>query len=325
MAMAEQTLDTLANLNISAYRVLFILLMLVRYRSLNATELNRFLAENPGIGRAYNSETLTKYINTLREVGCDIPRSTSRNDYSYDLKQTPFPLRLDSTEREIAQKLLALLASQQDEALFSDYQNFLKQVAWYSDAPGLADDNAVAMLPLPELSQRSRQLRLYRSYCQAAFTLDITYQADGQEHRILLEPHAVIAREQRLLLLGLDCHSQQQKGLDVDHILAVNQLPSKNRRPSAYTNVTFALYGRLSKGYRLYPDEKVVYQSEAEIHIKARVRETSELMARLLKYGAQCQVLQPESMRVSIRNHITGLLAGLSDSAEGERALNPSV
>lgn len=316
MAMVEQALDPLENVNISAYRVLFLLLMLVRFRSLNAAELNRHLSENPGVGRAYNSETLTKYINTLREVGCEIPRSTSRNDYSYDLKKTPFPLRIDAVERHVAQKLLALLASQPDEALFSDFQGFLKQLSWYSDSACLADDNAVALLPLPALSRRAQQMREYRSYCQAAFTLDITYHADGQELRMQMEPHAVVTREQRLLLLGLDCQSQQSKSLDVDQITEVRQLPSKNRRPSSYTNITFALYGRLSKGYRLYPDEKMVYQSDKEIHIKARVRETSGLMARLLKYGAQCQILQPESMRDTIRSHISGLLHNLENPTE---------
>lgn len=317
MAMAELALEPPVNMNVSAYRVLFILLMLVRYRSLNMMELNRHLSENPLIGRAYNSETLTKYINTLREVDCDIPRSTSRNDYSYELRRTPFPLQLEAGELQVAQKLFALLASQPDEGLFKGYQDFVEQLSWSSESAWLVDQELMAKVPLPELSHRWAQFRTYRAYCQAAFTLEITYDSEGKQTHLLLEPHEVVEREQRILLVGMDCHSQQQKSLDVESIRAVRQLPSKNRRPSSYTNVTFALYGRLAKSYRLYPDEKIVYRSETEIHVKARVLETSGLMGRLLKYGNQCQVLYPECLRDSMRQHISALLNVLLNDDEG--------
>ena len=313
--MASLPCDAPININVSAYRVLFILLMLVRYRCLNMMELNRLLYENPLIGRVYNCETLTKYINTLREVGCEIPRSSSRNDYSYELNKTPFPLALEPAEMAVAEKLLKQLEKQPNEELYKDYRDFLDQLSWAVKAPqqpAVEASEPVGVFPALEL--RREQIRTYRRYCLDAFMLEIQYQQAGGLKTIYLEPHEVIERENRLLLLGYDQQTQQQVTLDSGRIGKLKQLPSKNRRLVARTVVLFALYGRLAASYRLYPGEKVVYRSAQELHVKTLVSETSGLMGRLLKYGDACQVLSPESLRETLRNHIDQLLATLQEA-----------
>jgi predicted DNA-binding transcriptional regulator YafY len=310
--MASVLCDAPMNINISAYRVLFILLMLVRYRGLNTMELNRLLYENPVIGRVYNCETLTKYINTLREVGCQIPRSSSRNDYHYELVKTPFPLSLEPEEMAVAEKLLQHLAVQPNEGLYQDYRDFLDQLSWAVKAPRPESSEAQELPPLfPALEKRREQMNRYRRYCLDAFLLEIQLSDNGLNKLVYLEPHEVIERENRLLLLGYDPQTQQQLSLDVEQILKLRQMPSKNRRLVARTSVVFALYGRLAISYRLYPGEKIIYRSDQEIHVKTQVSETAGLMSRLLKYGEGCQVLSPDNFREAIRRHIDQLLATL--------------
>jgi predicted DNA-binding transcriptional regulator YafY len=310
--MASLPCDAPLNINISAYRVLFILLMLVRYRSLNAMELNRLLYENPVIARVYNSETLTKYINTLREVGCQIPRSSSRNDYSYELRKTPFPLSLKPEELRVAEKLLKLLAQQSDECLYQDYRDFLEQLSWVVDSDGLELSHDAEGNPVfPALQQRREQMNTYRRYCQEAFLLEIRMNQSGLERILYLEPQEVTERDNRIFLVGYDQQTHQQIRLDVDHIGSLRQTPSKNRRLVARTSVVFALYGRLAASYRLYPGEKITYRSPDELHVKTQVSDMKGLMSRLMKYGDSCQVLSPDSVRDMMRRHIEQLLETL--------------
>lgn len=318
MVAASLPLEQFQNINISAYRVLFILLVLVRYRSLNLVELNRLLYENPVIGRGYNSDTLTKYINTLREVGCRIPRSTNRNDYSYELLKSPFPLSLDSAEIRVARKLLDLLSSQPDETLYQDYRQFLESLAWSSGNRDMAfdmDEPPVDDFPFQELDVWRQRFNEYRAYCQDAFSLELSYRkANDELTHCLFEPYEVIERGSQLLLLGLDRTTQEQSTLDIQSIVSVRQLPAKNRRPPVQITVMFVLYGRLANSYRLYPDEKVIYRSDKEVQIKTRVTEPSGLILRLMKYGASCQVLSPDSVREAIRLRIASKLEVLLDN-----------
>src|SRR5690606_23349417 len=149
--------------------------------------------------RAYNGETLTKYINTLREVGCDIPRSNGRNDYSYELRKAPFPLALAAEEWELLTRLMDILSQDSQgrsarKGLCQEYHQFLTQLQWM-----LKDDLGVTdTLPIPEQEgpqdsqtcrhQSSRQL--YRRFCQEAFALGIRYQDAHQPlQQITVEPH----------------------------------------------------------------------------------------------------------------------------------------
>ncbi|WP_303673014.1 helix-turn-helix transcriptional regulator [Vampirovibrio chlorellavorus] len=315
--MASAPSEVFQNINISAYRVLFILLMLVRYRSLNMVELNRLLYENPMIGRGYNSETLTKYINTLREVGCRIPRSTNRNDYSYELLRNPFPLALEPKELSVARRLLDVLASQPDEVLYQDYRRLMENLSWAvgcNTSLGMEEETGlIPAAPMRDLGLWRQRYNEFRRYCQEAFALELAY-ADPERgvQALSVEPYEVLERETGLFLLGLDRGSQEQRLLDLDRIASVRQSPSKNRRSPVLVTVVFALYGRLAKSYRLYPDERLVYSSNTEIHVKTRLAETSGLMLRLLKYGASCQILSPDGLRDVMRQHIEGLLSAMS-------------
>jgi predicted DNA-binding transcriptional regulator YafY len=313
MAAVELQPIEAQNINISAYRVLAILLVLVQYRSLNMIELNRFLYENPMIRRIYNTETLTKYINTLREVGCDIPRCSSRTDYCYELRKHPFALKLEPDEIQIADKLLSLLSNASDEILYRDYRDFLEWLSWAIETdPAASPSTEKITLLFPELEVKRKLITEYRQYCHDAFTLQLRYQTDDQSQKdLLVEPHELLERGNRLLLLGFDPQSQEQVMLDVEKIEQIRQLPSKNKRTAHQTTVVFALFDRLAKSYRLYPDEKIIYQNSKELHIKTKVKNLDELTNRLLKYGVSCEVISPLSLRSNMQARISRLLTHL--------------
>lgn len=167
----------------------------------------------------------------------------------------------------------------------------------------------------PELETKRKLLATYRQYCRDAFTLQLHHQTDKQHPKeMLLEPHEVLERGSRLLLLGLDPQSQEQMMIDIEKIEQVRQLPSKNKRTAPQTTVIFALFDRLAKSYRLYPDEKIIYQNSKELHIKTKVNSPEELINRLLRYGASCEVISPQTLRNSMQARITRLLQHLESS-----------
>ncbi len=352
------------NINISAYRVLYILLMLVRYRGLNLLELNRHLNDNEIIGRAYNAETLSKYINTLREVGCDIPKATNRNDFTYDLMKNPFPMTLDDEETAVAGRLLSLLQEQPDDRLLQGYQDVLDALSWsvapqsvksdprfvtdegetlspLETAPNLplsalpssldAVENLTPSLPLSlvdslelleaikpssaqgtsfaaNLVERRQTLRLYQRFCQEAYMLNFEYRDVNSYRTVQFEPLEVQLVGTKIFLSGIDCGNAESVQLDVSAIENPRQLPAKNRRTTTSGTVTFALYGRLANSYRLYPDERLIYQSATEIQVKTRLCDPEVLLSRLLKYGSACQILTPISLRAAMKTRITEML-----------------
>ncbi len=302
------------NYNISAYRVLYILLLLVRHRALTLSELNAHLLENPIIGRAYNSETITKYINTLRQVGCEIPRANSRHNFHYKLLKNPFPLPVNEEELRAAHRLLEILTSHPDEELHVNYYNILRKVAW-----SVGDDEKAALLfdtapPLAgEEVQRNRDLlSRYRTLCKDAQALEVTYRVQGEEVVTLsLEPGRVVQEGSRLYLVGMDRRNYQKIKLNLESIQSVRQLPFKVQNRLRVVSVVFELTGRLARTYRLYPGETLLVESPERIRIKARTEDYQSLLNRLLKYGSYCEVISPTYVRHEMRAKVASMLAAL--------------
>jgi len=304
------------NVNISAYRVLYILLLLVQHQSMRMTTLNKHLYENPLIQRTYNSETITKYINTLRKVGCHIPRSSSRYGYHYVLQENPFPLRADDDEIEVACKLLSLLSGQSDESLHVGYHDFLQKAAWMldSDQKQKLLEQIEDILPPLSVQQRRTLLKQYKEYCMDALVLDLDYKLDGmQKEHFIVEPLRVVQEGKQIFLLGSDRINKSQVKLNIENITACRQMHSKIHSASHTTTVTFQLYGRLAKTYRLYPGEEVVFQYGETLQIKAKIDDVQGLMSRLLKYNHNCQVISPAPIRQQMHSHIKQLIKVLAD------------
>ncbi len=300
------------NYSVSAYRVLYILLLLVRNRMLSLAELNIKLLENPLINRAYNSETITKYINTLRQTGCQIPRANSQTHFQYKLLKNPFPIDFSDEELESANQLLILLASLSDGDLHVGYYKILEKVAWT-----VTDEERIEQLfgDVTGLISAGRRedrelLARYRELCKDAQVLEVDYRVNEREVVTLqVEPLRVTQDGKKLYLVGLDRQNLKQVTLSLSSIQLVRQLPFKSQHKPKMVNVIFSLTGRLAKTYRLFPREVQVSNQEGRLTIKTRTDDYPVLLSRLLRYGYSCEVLSPAYVRTEMSERIKTLLS----------------
>jgi hypothetical protein len=86
-------------INLTAYRVFRILEMLMQ-GSLTFEQINNRLLGDPQVKRAISLDTLNLCLNTLRVLGCEIQRPSSRNQWRYTLLKNAFfyPHTLDDQE-----------------------------------------------------------------------------------------------------------------------------------------------------------------------------------------------------------------------------------
>ncbi|MBX2860446.1 MAG: WYL domain-containing protein [Vampirovibrio sp.] len=299
----EETDLSKKNVSVSAYRVLYILLLLVRHRNLTLVELNGYLSENKYIRRPYNGETITKYINTLRKAGCAIPRANS----GYQLLKAPMPLSFEEEQLSVAHKLLMLLSTNPDEDLHVSYQALLKKVLWVLGEDQQQQFVLDTATPICFGSRKSK-ISEYKELCKDSLLLEIQYkQSASHNERYMLEPIRVTQEDRAVYLVGIERTSHMQRKLNLDKILSLKQLPYKTQsQPKPFT-ASFRLTGRLACSYRLYPGETIESESKNEIVIKSQFDDGSMDLKRLLKYGSQCEVLSPEPARMQMKTLIASL------------------
>ncbi|MEB3207097.1 MAG: WYL domain-containing protein [Vampirovibrionales bacterium] len=208
------------NFSISAYRVLYVLLVLMRRRTLSSSELITELYDNPIIHRMLNTETLTKYVNTLRSMGCAIPRVTANNEFRYELLTNPFAVTLEEQPWQVALMVLEWLRSDPFEERYHAYQTVIDKARWMmGETP--SENPALRMVKTSEgLRHYRHQIRLFRKLCLENMALEVKYLPPSwikpipqvneeaelatapQEQLYYFEPHAVVQHARRWVLIG---------------------------------------------------------------------------------------------------------------------------
>jgi len=303
------------NINVSAYRVLYILTLLVRHGSLGFQELNDRLLENPYINRGFNGETITKYMNTLRYLNCAIPKANIQQGYQYRLTKTPFPIHIKDEEIEVLNRVLAILIAEPDDEYYHLFQELLQKVAW-----SIGDENksnrlfeVVLKNGDDALINQRKKLSYYRKLCREAHAIEINYRrSDGQENILIVEPKQISQQARSFYLIAVDRQTCHKLKLDIEAIITVRQLPFKARQAHRSISVTFQLTGNLAKNYRLYPHEAYRLQQPNKIVVKAMVHDVEPLINRLIKYGQSCEVLSPGYIRQEMVQRIQTLITHLS-------------
>ena len=347
----------------TAYRVLYILLLLIRYRSLSLLELNLLLFENSKIARTYNSETITKYVNTLRRVGCQIPHANRSLGFQYILARAPFPLQLNEREFDLFQCMVMEILRKKEE-LRSPAIDLSRRLAWglvpeqrdtieamlqptfsvrtskriggNSAAQTAVANSRVAYDKSSEQPQAQtaeeemlEQLRLrFLSYCKDNQQLSIQYEISSEEpdRNVVVEPNRLFREGECLYLLGKDAQTYRDIQLELKRISSVRQLPSKGRIQSKSLTVLFQLTGRLVQNYRPYRNEEVLISSDSSILlIRTKTDHYPNLVRRLMRYGQHCQIISPSHVRQEVKHWIDQELSLLEIESGSEAELKGSL
>lgn len=307
-------------IHVSAFRVLYVLALLVHQRALTHSEINRCMAEHPMIERVFGAETITKYINTLRVFGCDIPKANGKQQFQYRLEKAPFPVDLSEAHVQLLIELNRLLSGYPDDQLHVQFLKFFEHVLWSSKLQGRYQHHTLTTLLDGEqegvcTGQEVVQVRKFKKWCRERQALTIHYGQSIEELRVYyLDLLDVIQEEGISYVLGYDRDLMQQVRLDMSLIRQVRQLPCKVQNRLRWVNVQFQLTGRLAKTYRLYADETILSRSINEsgdvkrLIVRARTLEPDLLLNRLMKYAPWCEVLSPQYIRQKANNKIETLL-----------------
>ena len=97
------------NLNISAFRLLYLFRLLSQRRKLSLKELNNLLLEHEWIGKLYTPETIRKYFYTLHRIGADIETHFRSENSLYKLSKTPFTIDFNDNEQKAVFAVLKIL------------------------------------------------------------------------------------------------------------------------------------------------------------------------------------------------------------------------
>lgn len=258
--------------------------------------------------RTYTNEVILKYINTLKVFGFRFAKDKDK----YILLNSPEVFEFnqkDLTSIQLIEKFSSIFP---EERVKSNINGFLQELEKrFSDNTRLLAHN----LKRPELklesnySKYSQKIKEYEKYCLDGQRLKITYKKNNIENSIIVEPNDLKYTKNEIYLSVYNPISAQVQDIKFESIINVEQLPLKSNFKTLLSSVTFELKDRLAKAYKLHEGEKLLQiKTDGNIVILNQNEDHSLLLRRLLRYGENCEVISPKSLREEMKELIKSII-----------------
>ncbi len=285
--------------NDTGLRVLEILKALIS-SSLSSNQLIKIIESNDGVENIYAKETLLKYFNTLGLWGIEVAREKKTGNY-YLAKM---PVEVNLTEKEVRTLCyIELFVSRLGKNCFEE--------RCYKICSEIQRSFSKESLELyKKIKQENLTINLHNFYNRELLAHCEKYCIEGQKLKVAymsrtkreteifyVEPKEVVYEGNTVYFMVYNPKTLQNQKLILDNILRIEQLPQRAINFSLLNNIVFELKAPLSKSYRIKSGEKIIDYGENSITVVNTSEDKDILLNRLLRYGQNCKVIQPQSFK----------------------------
>lgn len=291
----------------SGLRILEVLKALSK-SPLSIDEMLKLIADNEEIETVYTRETFNKYINTLKLAGFEIHKI----DNKYVMTNTLNLINLSNENirvfkflRKYAEKIY-LNETNQEVIGFLDIVE--KTLDKDTEKRFLKNKRSIGLKNF-DLKIPSDIVKKYENFCNEQQKLNLTVLENNQENEYKIDPRKIKYEKEFVYLLGYDYVNDEFKKIKIKDIKKCKQLPQKSPENKSSKYITYRLKNRLAKSYVLKENEKLVnIENDNELLISNTNEDINSLFSRLLRYGENCEIVYPKSVRESFKSYIDKIL-----------------
>ena len=161
-------------INSSAIHV-FLLLQWLLAAPHSIEELQQCYEAHPWCARSISDDSIRLYLNTLRELGCQIERPNSKNNYRYRLLSQSFTLTDAEAPMSVLSQLFTTLEASTNRAVILQRSATMKALASYS---GIHPEKIKLLLPL--IADHPIALKTLIAYTQQSNNAFMSFQVAYQ-------------------------------------------------------------------------------------------------------------------------------------------------
>ena len=240
----------------------------------------------------FNNSVVSKYINTCRFCGIDIPKVLNR----YYVASVPFGLEFDDNEVSLLQVIQSVVKETMSEKNNNTFVAFMKKLNQFSAKKIARIEQKENNIPF-ELFQRA-----VRKKRKIKLIFKNRYELEGIPIDIFKEKGRIF----------FAVYNRRIRKIDVTRLSGIQTLSERFIEPPVDTpTVIFKLKGALAKRYvirDLYESLVTPMTSEGEVTIANKGEDKNALLSRLMRYDNQCELLSPKSYRDDMKQMIADTL-----------------
>lgn len=268
--------------NLSSMQVLKTLQILLQGNYTMQELVNKLNQNEPS--PIFNNSVISKYINTCRCCGIDIPKIHNK----YFVASMPFGLELTANDINLLENLQNIVKEDMTSKCCKLFDKFIEKLNRYSNKKIARVEKETYHFFSELFESAVADKRKIRLMYKTKLILDCV-------------PVKIVQNKGRTFFNVM--LKEQERIVGVDRLSGIEVL-SEKFIPSFGTNVVvFELKGELAKKYTLRENEYLTNNLTADDKITVSNRgENKELLfSRLLRYDDKCEILYPKTYREEMR------------------------
>lgn len=285
------------NTTFAAYRVFETLAFLMRQPA-NVPEITKYLESLETTGeRNYSKALIYKYLSTLKFAGIELKRHKCR----YEIGKLPFKLDLTPEDVEALGVLKALLKYSPEKDVTENINRFFYQLNTRFDfESNPCFENVVECKNQKELTKAQiKDVEDYEKLKENGLRLKITYQnIQNEVTSALCEIVDVYTNNGNVYLKLYNTSQSCFLTLNTKQVENLEETPQKYTHKYFSSTTIFKLKGKLAKRYTLRNEERSLgFDKKGNLSIANKKEPKEDLFLRLMRYGANCEVISPRTDR----------------------------
>lgn len=273
--------------NLSSMQVLKTLQILLE-NNYTMTELIEKLNEKEK-RPVFNNSVVSKYINTCRYCGIEIPKIHNK----YFVSSLPFGLNLTLRDLELFETLQKTAQEHMGIRFNREFKKFLEHISKYSNKHIIRVEEKTSDLTKAIFEKAVQEKRKIRLMFRAKSVLDCI-------------PIAIV--ESRGKKYFSVFYKGKEKNISIDRISGIEVLGKRFDEEYTGQNIVFKITGELAKRYTLRENEQVIFENDEYKTISNRGEQKDVLFSRLLRYDSSCEVLMPQNYREDMAKLLKSML-----------------
>jgi predicted DNA-binding transcriptional regulator YafY len=282
-------------MSLTGYRTLVILDALMETPMSNE-EINECLFNNQYIREKFSNDTLRLYINSLREVGCEIIGANKSNNKKYELISHPFAYEIPKTQLKAISKLYKSIYDKIDIKEVIGIENFFEKISNLANNED-AKDTLRNISVLKGINKDILNDLLL--HCKNKNQIVFLYNSPRSgEKEIEIIADKVSFKSGKLYLWGNNLTYKQYSYFAVERILKICNIKLiKDKESFPSIKVIYEIY---DTNYEPLASEKIIEKSDEKLVIETDADNEFNLMQRLLSLAEDCKILQPQVFKYKL-------------------------
>lgn len=245
----------------------------------------------------FNNSVLSKYINTCRYCGIEIPKIHNK----YFVSSMPFGLNLTVREQELLDNIQSIVRNTMTKKYNKLFDNLIEKINRFSN---------------------KKIMRVEKDSFN--FTIEVFERAISEKRKVKLMlknhtecegiPLGIVENSGRTFFNMF--YKNRERIIDIDRLSGIEILNQKYFHNYSELCVVYKLTGGLAQRYTLRDNEQLMAPFDGEcIVVSNRGENKAMLFSRLLRYDKDCEILNPKSYRQEMQQIIVEALGNYGEDA----------